>query len=431
LKGAWLLVAWGVWAAAYYVPATTGYAHRGRWAIATLVGGIGWLMIMGKGRTLASKILLPISLLVVLSAVSASYSHMAEYSFLRAANFALLVGGSVGITAALATHPGGLRQIFFVLLLSSFVGTLVIAVSGVAADVDILDVTSRFQGIDQLRATGAAGLIASSMPLLMWCSKYSKPSWKTVYLLFGAYLTVLMLATKARSGIGMAIVTWPLAWSLLSNRTLSGGMIALILVGLLGGGLVQNSQTARRFLRLEGKEDLSTGRFERWEECLEKWQDSPVQGHGFGTSRYHHIPKSVASWTLSRNRNDQKVTHNEHITVLYELGVLGLAAYWAALIAVGAAGLKAIRMPVTPIRNLVVVVFISWCASVMNTMAHDPNLTAGHPGAFSFWIRAAFVCCGLKVLTNMNQQRTQSAQMQDRRTTAAIPRMTTNMGRQR
>jgi len=400
---------------AFYTPGLTGAALQARWPIGVLLGVAGIFAAVSRPIAIGKPIVTWTGLFTVLALFSCTYSFMLEYSVLRTGALLLLFGFSVGATRSAATNVDGLRRIFFLMAATMFFGTAIIAVNGAGLEVDFQEQNSRFQGTDSLRATGSAGLIAATVPILLWWHRYSTKRWKSAIVLYIVYLAILMVATKARSGIGMALVTWPMAYFALRSRKISKGWLAALIVLILAGVLVQGSESVRYAMRLEGRLDVSTGRFDRWKLAMEKWQERPAIGYGFGTSRYHHVASSAAKWNVETNREDQRVTHNEHVSVLYELGIVGLLVYWGCLYAILRAGYQSIQLSQKGFgRDMLVVVFISWLANAMNTIAHDANLTIGHPAAYLFWMQGTFVVCGAALLRQ--QERNMS-------------RMTTTVGR--
>lgn len=404
LKDVWPLLLWSFWSIAYFVPQTSGYALAYRWHVGVAAGAIGVWLFVSKRSLFAGKLLAWAVFFSAVALGSSLFSGMSEYSFLRAGALALLFAFSFGGVGSLLRTPDDLKRVFVVFLLITLVGTAVIAVSGSAQQVDWDNQQSRFQGTELLRATGAASLVAAAMPLLLWCKKYLKPELGLLLVLYGAYLVFLMFATKARGGIGMALIIWPVTFVLLKGKRMNAAVPALLVVMAAVGFAIQSSSEVRQTLRLEGKEDISTGRFSRWEMLFARSQERPVTGYGFGTSRFHHLDMQSYEWSLSRNRDDQRVAHNEHLAVLYELGVLGLVAYWVFLALILKAGYSLLSLQQTPLRDMVLVVFMSWCVHLIDTLIHDPNLTMGHPEAFLFWIKAVFVFAGVHILRATEMQ---------------------------
>jgi len=387
------ILVWALWLVSFFIPGLASAVGSQRWAITGALGLIGLWQLVNGGWAWNGKVVHSCGLLVLLTAASSIYSQLPTYSMFRSAAFGAMIVFSVTTTSVAIRDP----QKLIAVCATIFVALLVVA-TGIAFTGAVSGATLSTEGgvrfvAGNLKATGAASIIASTSPFILWGIRHLHPKWRS--LLFGllCYLLFLLLATRGRGGIGTALVVLPFYVGVLRGKRLAGGVLVCLISVAVFGMALNYSPALRQLLRLDA-EDITTGRVDRWETLYDKAMDKPLLGYGFGTSRYHHLESIDFDWTFRNNRYEQKIAHNEHLAVFYELGAMGLIAYWSILFLGLLSGYRLSQMPPSSIRDLLLAVFFSWTCSVINTVSHDMNLTAGSPNAYMFWIQLALVTGG-------------------------------------
>lgn len=391
-----------VWWALSQLPSLAPLGLSYRWHIAVVVGLWGaFLFASGSGDLSegASRLCRFAFFFVLSGALSIFDSVLASYSSLRLGAVVLLFSFSIFGGAVIFSEPRRMLGGLVCMLAYTAISLAIIVFSGVGESLNLSDDSYRFQGTSTLKATGVAGAIVAAVPILLWCIKYYYRRYPMLFQGIVVYVLVLLLATKAKMAVGSILVVLPASIVALRSTTIEKGGMMVFMALLFAGIYVSNSADARRVLRLENdagvSSDVTTGRAERWGILLKRGlEEAPLLGKGVGMSRYHHLPDNE----VLDNQDKQKVAHNEHFAVFYELGILGLLVFWGMLGCIIRAGAFIWKKPLGFYRDALVVVFISWCGSLLDTMSHDAYLTVGNATAFIFWLKGTMVVCGASLL---------------------------------
>jgi hypothetical protein len=178
-------------------------------------------------------------------------------------------------------------------------------------------------------------------------------SWRGDYILIFAYMAALsrslitgkpmafslvilamgILAPLAKPAIvtffvgNMAIVFLSLKINIKSDnafqkiKTVAVILVLIMAVGIFGkillsiGGGAASDFLARRFLKVGVEEDISSGRFAVWTECVQRWQHKPIIGEGLG-ARHYVEGKGGESNSIP--------IHNYFFQFLMQTGLVGL-----------------------------------------------------------------------------------------------------------
>lgn len=362
---------------------------RFRWALGCAFGAMGlWWLWRSPKRTVDSMVALP-AMLIAWAFASVVYSELPDYSLLRAvALIPMYLGVFLGVRCLLH-EEGGLERVARCLIV--MIGVQV----ALAAGAYLLDEGStfggRFQGV--YRATGTAHQLAYALPFVLLLAGRSLGWMRATAIAMAIGIVYLLLLTRSRLGILGGVIVTPIAYLVFLKRIYGIRLLwalarVLILgtalwVGLAGQGTIE-------FLRITSTEQALDTRVGRWADILGALWDSPWIGHGYGTVRYF-AENSAMTWTLQAGQEGQVNTHNEFLSLYYDLGIVPtvmLASFLATIATRGYAHLCALA----PHRGaLLLACLLSWLVDALDTITHDGLFTIGNPYATWFWIKSLLI----------------------------------------
>ncbi len=374
-----------------------------RWPVGILAGALGFGYYLLRPKVQRPALILQRwgMLILGLCFFSTIYSPVPEYTFLRSGGLFLIF---LFVFFGVASYINSLEKIKIVFggfIIISLIGAITSIYGFNPSEVNLTASNYRY-GLsgNNLKSTGFAFIAINALPILFWCVKYIRKKWRWLLIFLIVGLFFLILATKSRTSLGAAVIILPATYMSLRNyRNIFSVFFVSIFIVVIGAILVSSSDTLQRVLRLDS-DDITTGRSVRWDAALEEGANYPILGHGFGTSRYYK-----ADWGSIRvglenviDETELEVTHNEHITLFFELGMFGLLFFWWIISVMLFAGLKIINLSPSVYRDMLIVVFFSWFANLLDTFTHDPFFTIGNPSAFWFWMKVTFIYCGYFML---------------------------------
>lgn len=191
-----------------------------------------------------------------------------------------------------------------------------------------LAATGEFFGFENFRYSGFAGSvnnlgrIGGLLLLFLWLSHlYRSMSLRRGWVLTGLGLFALVTSQSRTAMVATFISFWPTLSGKMRVITLLLGSIILVIVMLLYGNKLIEPEQGAQFISRSGEVGevtTLTGRTSIWSYAWEKYQQSPLLGHGYAATR-EFMPKeyfTVYGWT----------TNSAHNTVLQSLlttGILG------------------------------------------------------------------------------------------------------------
>lgn len=366
-----------------------------RWPLAILSGVVGLYWWSTSRNRPVDKVTYGCLFVIALALVSTSWSRLPEYTLSRALALLPIFAFTILGVRSLLTRRGAVEAVGICVILAHAIPVALAFSSSMEQEVyietEISSGASRFQGYS--KATGTAHSIVSVFPFLFWFVKHSKATNKLINLGAFGYLTYLLLATRTRASLATALLLIPTSWSTIVSQRKAGGtaLAAILFLASLGVGLqFVPDEVIQGVARTKSAEDLVRTRKEgRWDMIWEQSMESPILGHGLGTVRFYRSPLANFDFSAAdeSRRALQTHTHNEYLSLFYDLGflppLLFLAFGWAAV----RAGMRWIHKPGSRLRDFQVAVFLSTIADLINTVSHDGLMTVGNPGSTFFWIK--------------------------------------------
>ncbi|MGC6486531.1 MAG: O-antigen ligase family protein [Planctomycetota bacterium] len=370
---------------------------RFRWVAGCAFGALGlWWLWRARRRTVDSMVALPL-LLIAWALASTVYSELPDYSLLRAiALVPMYVGVFLGVRSLL-WEPDGVARVTRCLLV--MIGVQVALAIGAYALIPGSTFGGRFQGVH--RATGTAHQLAYAVPFTLLLASRACGWRRAAWMTLTAGALYLLVLTRSRTGLLGGVLVTPVAY-LVFLRGLRGARLAgaLALCAVLAAGVwaaLANDATLE-FFRISSAEELLRTRTGRWERILTELWDSPWIGHGYGTVRYFAVGGAM-TWTLEAGRSAQVHTHNEFLSLLYDLGVVPTLMLASFLAVVGWRGAALLSGPTRANQPLLIACFLSWIVDALDTITHDGLLTIGNPAATWFWIKSLLLFYGSASVT--------------------------------
>jgi len=362
---------------------------RFRWGLGCAFGAMGLLWLWrARRRTVDSMVVLP-GLLIAWALASAVYSELPDYSLLRAIALVPMYFGAFLGVRCLLQEQGGVERVVGCLIV--MIGVQVALAAGAYLFAPGASFGGRFQGVH--RATGTAHQVAYALPFTLLFASLSGRWQRAAWLLLTLGLLYLLVITRSRTGlIGGALVT-PIAYLAFFRRARGVHLVRAVLgVIALAAALwaMFASENTMEYLRISSAEELVRTRAGRWELILQELWDSPWIGHGYGTVRYFAVGGAMTR-TLEAGSAAQVNTHNEYLSLLYDLGVVPCLMLAAFVLAIGARGAGRLARPAAPAGTLdaaLIACFLSWFVDALDTITHDGLLTIGNPAATWFWIKS-------------------------------------------
>jgi O-antigen ligase len=365
----------------------------GRFALllAYCVGGAVGIFLRTPLRRFAAADI-PAILCLGLAFISGEFSIDPSLTFGRAVSVTLLYAATFWTIWSWALRYGEkiiLDPLVAAGALIFIVGLLMIPLTAEAWQED-----GRFRGC--LVNPNTLGLLAALFsPLVLW-RFFQRKWWSDAALFVAIWISLILAATRnglIAALVGTAIV---LFWSISRAWLLFGAVAVFGLIGLLIGNLENLSEDSALARLAPTAEVGSAGRTDMWDLGWDLIQQSPIIGHGFGT-------EDLAFSEGSFREYEGKRFHNSYLGMAYELGYVGVAAFFGPLILLALTqfwrrrGMTELALPhvllAVLVAGLVSAFFESWIYSVGNALS------------FPFW-----TCVALLVKMSVDERRSASLQ---------------------
>jgi O-antigen ligase len=332
------------------------------------------------------------ALLIAWALASGVYSELPNYSLLRAvALIPMYLGVFLGVRSLLH-EDGGIERVARCLI--AMIGVQVALAIGAYLFSAGSTFGGRFQGIH--RATGTAHQLAYALPFVLLMVSRSFGWRRAAGMGVTALMVYLLLITRSRAGILGGVLITPLAYFVYCKRLkgarLCWAMAGTTLLGAILWTLLATDQTLE-FLRITSGEEMVQTRVGRWDLILNELWDSPWIGHGYGTVRYFAVGGAM-TWTLEAGKAAQVNTHNEYLSLWYDLGLVPMATLALFVATIGWRGATTLRAPNSPWNALLVACTLSWLVDALDMITHDGLLTIGNPASTWFWIKSLLIYYG-------------------------------------
>jgi O-antigen ligase len=200
-------------------------------------------------------------------------------------------------------------------------------------------------------------------------------------------------ATVFLSGSRSAVIGTLLAFTLLGiYRYRLGGALAIVIVGVAVAAFVTYAPLDDQSLdnsaigQITRTKHLSTlsGRLELWETGWEEAQGHMMLGQGWGHSRTLGGFDAERASEIGYSAGASNL-HNAHLQLLIDVGVVGIALFWAFCGCVVLAGRAILMAPRTPRNALALVIFASVVGLLADTWVHGSIWSMGSPTTLIFW----------------------------------------------
>lgn len=375
---------------------------RYRWVMAFVIGAFGcWWFSRSRPRTLDSMTVTPL-LFIAWAFTSVIYSDIPKYSFARAGALVPMYAAVFLGVRALLKRPQGIERVARCLLTMMGV-SLALSIAYWISNEDIVGTTAqqmasksyRFQG--HLKATGIAHAIAAATPFLVLLLTKTR-GWRSGALLAATALSLyLLLLTRSRGGLISCAAVIPICYfAIFRELRTARTVVYTLIVAILGTIAWQafGTEDTAAFLRLGDAASMLRTRVEgRWDIIWDGAMQNPLIGNGYGAVRFVS-QTGATSWDLGSTRENQIMTHNEYLSLFYDLGVVPTLAFLGFMATIAARGLRSLRWPPSPLRSLLIATFMSWFVDALDTISHDGLMTIGNPVATWFWIKSLMIYYG-------------------------------------
>jgi O-antigen ligase len=337
--------------------------------------------------------------LMVIALISCFYSVMPIYSFERLGSFLLLwVALFSGAWVWLRRDVRNLFSGFDILYVLVVVVTIVTAFY--TGQEGITDRSERANGAFD-KATGAGNFAAFAIPIILYKVHQLSGRWHwfavamlvvQVYVLFFSGARAALISTL----IGTGVLVWMLfrRYRPLVTVTVGGGLLAAVVAGsgldVLPDYVVRTESIA-----------TMTGRLDRFKALMHVWQKEPIQGYGYGVSRFmiardgdaleiyleaQGNTRAAGLLRAASARGPVEIhSHSDHIERLVETGIIGYVAFAGFLVALLRRIPRALRRPRTPLNNLVLVLLAAVWPTVVDTVTHSAMFAVGNGPMVVCW----------------------------------------------
>ena len=229
-----------------------------------------------------------------------------------------------------------------------------------------------FSSLEGLTGIASNPNISSSsiiikLPIIIYFVHQVKKKWNKFLLRVIEYLSIIgIIILGSRLGLISLFIIYFFYFFWYKNHRLN--QVFSIVVIFTFSFFITNSQTVNNFdlssLRIENlNNDESTNqRLNFYKKAIDLSFNKPFTGYGLGSWKYESLPYD------SNNNNDILVpyyTHNDFLQILFELGIIGLAAYLVFLIIL----FKKILFLEDKLRGVLIIIFIAF---VINSLLNFP-----------------------------------------------------------
>lgn len=229
-----------------------------------------------------------------------------------------------------------------------------------------------FSSLEGLTGIASNPNISSSsiiikLPFIIYFVHQVKKKWNKFLLRVIEYLSIIaIIILGSRLGLISLFIIYFFYFFWYKNHRLN--QVFSIVVIFTFSFFISNSQTVNNFdlssLRIENlNNDESTNqRLNFYKKAIDLSFNKPFTGYGLGSWKYESLPYD------NNNNNDILVpyyTHNDFLQILFELGIIGLAAYLFFLIIL----FKKILFLEDKLRGVLIIIFIAF---VINSLLNFP-----------------------------------------------------------
>jgi O-antigen ligase len=377
-------------------------AHVLRWWIFAILAVRGTLHVLRMVRESrpVGRVPLPLILLGTLALVSCLWAANLTFSFVVAGTFVCTLVLCYVVAWRLMETDGFLRALCVgavVLALSlQGMGCLLGAWALVTGDgwlIGRTGVGSRFSGVMH-NANGNGVFGAVLWPIVLAAPRAYLGRLAGIRWLVLIALALAIVFSGSRTAAGVALMT-TFVYALYRFR--AGAVLTTGLVGCIGATMLlltpleelEGSAVDQVIVRSDTLDDLG-GRMERWEMGWTTAQEKPVLGHGWGAARTLGDADVERSMALGRVKAATNL-HSTHLSLLVDLGWVGLGLFWLFSARVVIAGMRILAAPPSPDATVSVLFFASTLGMLADTFVHNGVLSAGSPTAIVFWFSTAVV----------------------------------------
>lgn len=377
-------------------------AHVLRWWIFAVLAVRGTLFVLVslRGSPSGRGPPWPVAALGLLSLISCLWAESTLFSFVMAGTFVCTLVLSFLVAWRLMETVDFLRHLCLGAVLLALLLHGVGCALGLAAIVTRDPYLVRQTGIDgrfagvMLNANGSGVFGAILWPIVLAAPRVYLGRLQWLRWLALLALAVCIVFSGSRTAAGVTLMTTFL-YALYRFR--AGAILTTGLVGGIGAVLLtmtpleelEGSVVDEVVVRSSTLSDLG-GRLEHWEMGWSAAMEKPVFGHGWGAARTLDDTDVERSLELGRVKAATNL-HSTHISLLVDLGFVGLGLFWLFGGTVVLAGLRLLAAPRTPETSVSVLFFASTLGMLADTVVHNGVLAAGSPGAIIFWFSAALV----------------------------------------
>ena len=229
-----------------------------------------------------------------------------------------------------------------------------------------------FSSLEGLTGIASNPNISSSsiiikLPFIIYFVHQVKKKWNKFLLRLIEYLSIIaIIILGSRLGLISLFIIYFFYFFWYKNHRLN--QVFSIVVIFTFSFFINNSQTVNNFdlssLSIENlNNDESTNqRVNFYKKAIDLSFNKPFTGYGLGSWKYESLPYD------NNNNNDILVpyyTHNDFLQILFELGIIGLAAYLFFLIIL----FKKILFLKDKLRGILIIIFIAF---VINSLLNFP-----------------------------------------------------------
>lgn len=368
-----------------------------RWPLGVAMGVVGWWIAGRYGRwRLDASVFWWLSLLGLM-VLSSSWSLLPMYTLMRAGAMGLVISFAVIGVSMLCMQPKGLKVIFLCTMASALVlGPLIFGGMEMTGSSE-----GRYSGTQQLKSTGTATVALNFAIVMVFfaCAgarQYRLMAWAGLLL---ALVVIAFSGTRGTMLIGLLIL--PAFWASVAmgrnGAAVIGSYLVVGVVGVMTWSMLpeEKADSILSFLRLDSVERATSTRIEgRWDVSLPKAFERPILGRGFGTSRYYlEDDVVVSSYPERRDQFEWAYTHNQYLSVFYEMGAVGLALFLVPIALIGMRVVEVFQAPGIRATNRLMFMAMSamWLHQVLGMLFHDGRQTIGSASSYWFLIHSVWI----------------------------------------
>jgi len=268
-------------------------------------------------------------------------------------------------------------------LVVTVLGVLFLVVPGVQTSQ-----AGRFQGFFN-NPNWNGNMSAILLPVVLWKLRYPRTRLARHATAGLALLMCLNILFSGSRGalLGGAVAGLMAQWRLDRAKLTRYGLALLPLVVLTMVSPTGREYFGSRAEQLARPERIGTltHRTEMWQDAWPEIREDLVIGTGLGTSRFILFEDPEAREGASQVGAVGAHLHSQHVLMLAETGVLGLALLWAFMLYVGFAGASIVRLRPSALSDMAFSLFCACVFVFADSFIHGWMLSAGSPFALLFW----------------------------------------------